>query len=70
MNTSIIKWISITDEKPPLMKNVFGYIPGKHNFVGECYRVQGDDRFYFPALEELHYISLWAEKPTGILSAI
>ena len=58
------KWISADERLPESFVSVLGCVPGVKGFpaVRECFRV-GKDGFFFPALNELYWISRWMPMP-------
>lgn len=58
------QWISVKDKLPHGFVSVLGFMTDAGCFpaVRECYRV-GDDRFFFPALQEEHPVSHWMPMP-------
>lgn len=62
-----IKWVDIRERKPGTYISVLGYLPQMEPLpvVRECFRVHNDERFYVPALNELHWVTMWAEMPKG-----
>ena len=58
-----IKWIPVTERLPQNFVSVLGYMTDAGEFppVRECYTV--GNAFYFPALQDRHPVSHWAEIP-------
>lgn len=58
-----MNWKNIKDEKPIPFVSVLGVMDDADIFppVRECYMV--GDRFFFPALDDVHPVTYWADMP-------
>ena len=63
LRARVQEWISVDDRLPEEFVSVLGHMTDAGYFpsIRECYRV--GNRFFFPALKDIHPIDFWVDMP-------